>query len=353
MTQPFRFLVSFHYHQKTDLQDIIDAYTGPCEVFADSGAYSAASLGVTISLNEYAAWLKDWAGHLTVRATLDVIGDHHATMRNTHKLEDMGFRVLPVFHVGTPWAELEKLCAEYDYVALGGMVPHAKIPDAVLRWLVRCFQIARDHGTVFHGFGQTKLDVLAKLPFYSVDSSAWSAGMRFGQLYLWDDDNKKMITVSPGNPRTARRYAKLLRSHGVDVQLFGKTGFARLSARTMDQFQREVLMMRGAPAVAYLRMGEWLAKRHKVPAPPSLGLTQPGTAVYLADVATKHLLEAAPSVNHAQDGTKLYLAAATINHIQQAAQTYDALPSQGTAVYLAETLPVNLKTAATHIRSLP
>lgn len=326
VTQPFRFLVSFHYHQKTDLQEIIDAYDGPCEVFADSGAYSAASLGATISLKEYAAWLKDWGSTFTVRATLDVIGDPAATMSNTHKLEDMGLKVLPVFHVGTSWTKLEKLCAEYDYIALGGMVPHAKIPDAVLRWLVRCFQIAREHGTVFHGFGQTKNDILAKLPFYSVDSSAWSAGMRFGQMYLWDDKNHKMITVAPGNPRVARRHSELLRSHGVDVALFAKPGFARLSARTPEQFQKEVRMMRGAPAVAYLRMGEWLVRRHKVLVPASL--------------------------SDSRDGTKLYLATADPNHMQTAARAYNALPSNGTAVYLADTTTQNFMTGLSHIHAM-
>lgn len=326
MTQPFRFLVSFHYHQKTDLQEIIDAYDGPCEVFADSGAYSAASLGVTISLADYAAWLKDWQHRLTVRATLDVIGDPTATMRNTRKLEDMGFKVLPVFHVGTSWDKLEKLCQEYDYVALGGMVPHAKIPDAVLRWLVRCFQIAREHGTVFHGFGQTRIDVLEKLPFYSVDSSAWSAGMRFGSLYLWDDKNHKMVTVAAGNPRVARRYSELLRSHGVDVSLFAKPGFARLSARTEEQFRKEVRMMRGAPAVAYLRMGEWLVRRHRVPVPDSI-----------AD---------------SEEGTKLYLATAVPSQMMTAARAYHDHPSQGTAVYLADTNTHNFLTGLSHIHAM-
>src|SRR5579859_3767064 len=93
----FRFLVSFHYHQRTNLQEIVDAYDGPCEVFADSGAFSAATQNVTISLKDYTAWLKDWDGLLTVKATLDVIGDPEATARNTAALERQGLKVLPVF----------------------------------------------------------------------------------------------------------------------------------------------------------------------------------------------------------------------------------------------------------------
>lgn len=327
MTRPvFRFLVSFHYHQRTDLKEIADSYDGPCEVFADSGAYSAASLGVQIDLKEYAAWLKDWQRLLTVRATLDVIGDPQATARNTAKLESMGLPVLPVFHVGTPFEKLEELCQQYDYIALGGMVPHTTNPQAILRWLVRCFQIARHTGTVFHGFGQTQINTLKLLPFYSADSSTWSSGARFGAIVLWDDKRQDFVRLSSGDASAAKRYAELLRSHGADPALVGRRGFAILSKRTPEQFRVESTMMRGAPAVAYLRMGDWLAGRHQVPRPASLGAGANGSTVYLADTVSSHLTEATATMNRVYDTN-----------------------SPGTNVYLAETLPVNLKTVATHL----
>lgn len=297
----FRFLVSFHYHQKTDLQKIADTYQGPCEVFADSGAFSAASLGATISLNEYAAWLKDWGELLTVKATLDVIGDPVATARNTRKLEGMGHKVLPVFHVGTPWHRLEKLCQDYDYVALGGMVPHSTNHQAVLRWLVRCFQIARETGTVFHGFGQTRLDTLKVLPFYSVDSSAWGSGARFGVLYLWDDQARDFVKLPVGDPGMARKYAGLLRIHGADPRLVGTAGFAHGAHREAQQYAVENTMMRGVPAVAYRRLGDLLARRYRVSAPNSLGSDAKGTVVYLADSVSLNLTAATRHLNSMGD----------------------------------------------------
>lgn len=303
MTTTFRYLVSFHYHQKTNLQEINNVYQGPCEVFADSGAYSAASLGVTISLKEYAAWLKDWDQLLTVRATLDVIGDHNATMRNTRTLEGMGLRVLPVFHVGTPWDELEKLCREYDYVALGGMVPHSTNHQAVMRWLVRCFKIARETGTVFHGFGQTRLDTLKALPFYSVDSSAWGSGARFGQLYLWDDRAKEFVKLPVGDPAAARKHAALLRAHDADPRLVGTPGFGHGAHREPDQYVQENRMMRAVSAMAYMRMGQWLAARHKVPAP--VASDPAGTSVFLADSVGLNFLAATKGL---AAGTSVFLA---------------------------------------------
>jgi hypothetical protein len=338
----FRFLVSFHYHKDSDLQAIVDAYGGPCEVFADSGAFSAATLGATIKRADYAAWLHQWRGVLTTSATLDVIGDPVATHRNTNALEDQGLTVLPVFHVGSPWERLHELCKEYRYIALGGMVPHAKKPDAVLRWLVQCFKIAREYGTVFHGFGQTRFATIAALPFYSVDSSAWGSGSRYGQISLWDERRAKLVTVQVSKPDQARKHAALLRSHGADPALVGRPGFAMIKQRTREQYDREDLMMRGAPAVAYHRLGQWLIRRHKVPAPP--GWERPGTALYLADGAHSQLTKAAQILRDEENrGTHMYLAETAQVNLHKAAKVIAREDGgEGTQLYLAEANPKHL-----------
>lgn len=291
----FRFLASFHYFQRVDLAHIAGSYDGPVEVLADSGAFSAATIGATIRLPDYVAWLRDWQGLITTAATLDVIGDPTATRRNTLTLERQGFQVLPVFHVGTPWGELEQLCARYRYLALGGMVPHKMKPDQVMRWLIRCFQIARDHGTVFHGFGQTRDKTCRDLPFYTVDSSAWAAGARYGRMRLWDHRRARIVDVQTGNPTMARRHAAVLRAHGADPALVARHGFGLRSGKTDAEYERENLMIRQTPALAYHRLGEWLTSRHNVPAPP--GWTSTGTGMFLAEAQPPHLLMAAEAIS--------------------------------------------------------
>lgn len=296
---PFRFLTSFHFHAKTDLQALVDLRNGPCQIFADSGAFSAVTVGATISFPEYAAWLKHWDQLITVKATLDVIGDHKATMRNTRRLEDTGLRVLPVFHVGTPWTELEKLCAEYSYVALGGMVPHTNNPTAVMRWLVRCFQVGREHGTVFHGFGQLRLDILKVLPFYSADSSAWGANIRYGWSVLWDQPHRRMQKVTLGSAVDARRHAALLRGHGLDPVAFGDPGFARRAARSQETYHAEYSALLQSAASAYRRMEQWLVTRHRV-SPPQ-GWDSPGPCLYLAEGSDLHLAAVARALGEPKD----------------------------------------------------
>jgi hypothetical protein len=77
-----RLLVSYHYHRDTDLAALVGELGGDVDLFADSGAYSAATTGATIHLADYAAWLRHWAPLLTVQSALDVIGDHEATAAN-------------------------------------------------------------------------------------------------------------------------------------------------------------------------------------------------------------------------------------------------------------------------------
>lgn len=301
---PLRCLLSYHYHRDTDLAELVEElrtlYGGPTEIFADSGAFSAATLGTTVNLKDYAAWLEEWSQVITTAATLDVIGDADATHRNTEALLGAGLTVLPTFHVGTPWPELERLCKTYPYLALGGMVPYSKYPDEVLRWLVRCFRIGSEHGAVFHGFGQTRLTTIAALPFYSVDSSAWGAGSRFGQISLWDERRARLVQVQVSHPGQARKYAGLLRSHGVDPALVGRPGFAQYPRRTREQHAVETQMMRGAPAVAFHRLGRWLTHRHNVPAPR--GWERPGTVLFLADAVAAQFKRAARALRAERDG---------------------------------------------------
>lgn len=295
---PLRCLLSYAFFRNTDLAELVGElgalYGGPVEIFADSGAFSVATTGATVNLKDYAAWLQEWSLVITTAATLDVIGDADATHRNTEALLSAGLAVLPTFHVGTPWPVLERLCKAYPYLALGGMVAHTKYPDEVMRWLIRCFRVGAEHGAVFHGFGQIRVKTVASLPFYSIDSSAWGEGSRYGKIAVWDAGRVRMPIIQSGRPEQARRYACLLKSHGADPAAVGRPGFAHRKHRSPEQYQREALMMRGTPALAYHRLGEWLTYRHRVAPPP--GWTSTGTCLFLADANPVRFKQAARAI---------------------------------------------------------
>jgi len=276
-----RFLTSFHYFRRYDLGLLAEgAGDIPLFVFGDSGAYSAASLGATIDLHEYAEWLIKWSHILTVYSNLDVIGDPDASMLNQRRLEtEYNLRPLPVFHVGSNFSRLEALCEEYEYVALGGMVPYSTANLG--SWLLRCFRTAEKYGTAFHGFGQTRTQYLLDFPFYSVDSSTWGTGHVYGRLGIWDESLKNFRVCQVGDRPGVYACADLIRSYGFDPEtyvnrdLFHRSHAIALTAESWRQFER------------------FLQNRHRSSWRPTLGS---GPSVYLADGAGSNLLEAIPRV---------------------------------------------------------
>lgn len=195
MTDTLRVLCSFAYFDGDKLARFLDACDAALpgvqvRVFADSGAFTFASAGRTVSLDDYCAWLTRYRDVLDEYATFDVIGDHDATQRNTEAMEAAGFAPLPVFHIGTDFAHLEPMLDRYPRIALGGMV--SKGSGAIARagrdpyaepfgFAVEAMRRARRTGTTFHGFGVTSRTMLFPLPWGSVDSSSWTAVSRFAQ----------------------------------------------------------------------------------------------------------------------------------------------------------------------------
>lgn len=282
-----RLLVSYHYHRTTDLADLVNGLGGDVDLFADSGAYSAANIGATVALADYTAWLRHWEPLLTTMATLDVIGDPEATGRNTAVLHEAGLPVVPAFHVGSPWPVLDELCAAHDYVALGGMALHAvggAMRRPLMAWLVRAFRTAAEHGTVMHGFGMTSARLVKDLPFYSVDSSSYTLGKRWGLAYLWDAHAEQMRSVHFRNPALVRPHADLFRRHGLNPARVIDPAFMRSGSATASE---DVEAVTAAGARAYAFMERSLTARHQVPAPPLPRGGDRGTKVYLALNAAK------------------------------------------------------------------
>lgn len=216
----FKFLTSYHYFKNYDYNRIIEGAQGrPLMIFGDSGAYSAASLGATIDLDDYAQWIIKWQHILTTYSNLDVIGDADGSMINQRRLEtEYGLNPLPVFHVGSEFTRLEALCEEYDYIALGGMVPYST--TNLGSWLLKCFKVADKHGTVFHGFGQTRREYLMDFPWYSVDSSSWGKGHIFGHVDIWDDNLKNFQVFNIGNREEVYKHAELIRTYACDPEWY-------------------------------------------------------------------------------------------------------------------------------------
>ena len=215
-----------------------DKYCGGvrADVFIDSGAYSAATTGVTIDIDAYITWLHANAQHVTTYSVLDSIGDHQKTAENQRVMEEAGLAPLPCFHVGEPWPILEAYLERYDYIALGGMVPH-RANKGLGAWIARAFDYAhasRHRSTpVYHGFGMTNLTHAKRHRWRSIDSSAVSSGVRFGHLLVWDAAIANVRHLTYHKPGDLKQQVWQLRQLGINPAWFTRNAEATRERRLM------------------------------------------------------------------------------------------------------------------------
>jgi hypothetical protein len=214
--QPFKMLLSYHYYKNIDVAKLLARFPAAPMVFADSGAYSAHTQGAEVKIDEYAAWIKKWQKYITVYVNLDVIRNPEQTAANQRYLERQGLTPIPVFHTGTDMKVLDQLAEQYGYIALGGMVGVSG--PTVLKWSATCFKRVENKDVVFHGFGQTRNDVIQSLPWFSVDSSSWGKAHRFGQLDCWT--GRKFVKAQVGDRESIYKIAPYIRQYGGDPEDF-------------------------------------------------------------------------------------------------------------------------------------
>jgi hypothetical protein len=124
---------------------------------------------------------------VTVASVLDGIGDPLKTYQNQKRMESYGIHALPCFHYGEDERYLEYYIANYPYITLGGMVPITT--DQLILWLDRIWgkYLTNKDGSPklkVHGFGLTRMSLMSRYPWYSIDSSSWVQSARTGAIMI-------------------------------------------------------------------------------------------------------------------------------------------------------------------------
>lgn len=295
-------LGSFHFFRRVDLTASLRASSN-VDFLADSGAFSAFNSGATVTVADYAAWLVDHQSVINGAATLDVIGNPVATARNTDELIERtggAVPILPVFHVSSPWHELERLCREHPYVMLGGAVSVSGRgkTDAMLRWCVKAHRIAREHDVRLHGLGLTRPPYPEKLPWYSTDSSYWTSATRTGTLSLFD--GARLQTFRCGTKRV-EDHVGLIRAYGGNPDLLRASGFG-IVREVGPRARADRDWLRQASLHTWRRYEMWLRKRKATVPPPRGGRT-------------------------VGDGPKVYLAVSDMNDIRDVLRAHRGVPA--------------------------
>lgn len=208
----FDILLSYAYHGDSDLGEVRKGIGPNGLLCIDSGAFTAFNTGKTISLDAYMDYLSAWEGVYSYAITLDVIGDPKATQKNTEKLHDAGFPVLPVFTIGDDAVKFRKLCQQNPFVAVGGI---AKLNTKTrLTYLHALNTEARKLGSNLHALGVGGPTELSRLGLYAADSSNYATKLNFGHVHFWD--GKRMKNFQLGSSKAAQ-YRDVLASYDVDL----------------------------------------------------------------------------------------------------------------------------------------
>ena len=163
----------------------------------DSGAFTfmqgKASVNWDEYVEEYAEFIRKYDIELFFELDIDSIVGLKEVERLRKKLETLtGKKPIPVWHVSRGKEYFVKMCKEYPYVALGGIVTQEvprNVYEKAFPWFI---QTAHKYGAKIHGLGYTGIEKLKIYHFDSVDSTAWLYGNRGGYLYIFNPHTGSM-----------------------------------------------------------------------------------------------------------------------------------------------------------------
>lgn len=190
-------------------------------VFLDSGGFTfidairrGKDLGINVKqyADEFYADLPRF-GHLFAGcAEIDVIDLGQSYMEEMKRqMLDKGVPIVPVVqgepldtYGGFGWWDM------YPYIAVGS----ALIGDPKYTgYLNQLYDVGKDRGLVFHGFGATGAQTILRSRFYSVDSTSWTGGSRFGTTMVFQ--NGRIRHYDKDHKDVRKRFKRRFEESGV------------------------------------------------------------------------------------------------------------------------------------------
>lgn len=137
-------------------------------------------------LKDYADFINEYDIKLFFELDIDSIVGYEKVVEMRKWLEAAtGKKPIPVWHKSRGKEEFLKMCDEYDYVAIGGIVSK-EITRQEYKYFPWFINEAHKRGAKIHGLGFTNLEGIRKYHFDSVDSTSWTTGNRFGAIYRFN-----------------------------------------------------------------------------------------------------------------------------------------------------------------------
>jgi len=218
----------YSYFNIRNKKDILDYLTVDGEIFIDSGAHTLQKPGKAVDwdrfVQEYIDFINKYKKYLDYIVELDV--ENKIGLKKVEEYRDKiwretGIEPIVVWHRERGFDYLKMMIKKYKFIGFSGFVEantgENEVPD---KYVDVFLKMANDNGCKVHGFGYTRGDVY-KRKFYSIDSSSWSAGHRFGQVSEFTGNRirhkmrlrnygKKYADIAENNIKEWIKYQKFL-----------------------------------------------------------------------------------------------------------------------------------------------
>ena len=187
-----KYLLSTFFDGERICKRTLDIVKNTDNFLLDSGAFSFMS-GAECSkkiIEEYAERYIDFIKRYKItryfEIDVDTIFGLPYAEKIRHKLESQtGIQSIPVWHKNRGIEYWKRMCQEYNYIAIGGLVFHVKQQEWPL--IHKMVDYAAYKGVKVHGLGFTKTKILEDWNLYSVDSSSWhTSAVRGSQKHTFN-----------------------------------------------------------------------------------------------------------------------------------------------------------------------
>jgi hypothetical protein len=143
---------------------------------------------------EYAEFVRKHSIQNYVEVDIDkVIGLSRVNKLTATLQKLVGWKPMPVWHLNRGIEDWYRICRDYDYICFGAFLTDS-LEMKLFKYLPAFLKVAKENNCRVHGLGFTRLKMLRKYKFDSVDSTTWSFGGRAGVIFTFD--GKTLVTVT-------------------------------------------------------------------------------------------------------------------------------------------------------------
>lgn len=225
------FLMSFEYLTSKGAKDLKYYHELGIKMFVDSGAFTYLTnpeyRDMSIEywethIEKYLAWAKRNKDIIFAIANLDLenlVGTDQVWEWNKKYFEpfmlETGIPVCFIWHGVSGIDHWEKMCERYPYV--GFSMASENTGRADVAECMNRLAIAEEHGALVHGMGMTSIDMLTKLPFYTVDSTTWKSGLRYGMYVTWTGTSVKQFPKADWDEKVIPHFKKYTKQFDMEL----------------------------------------------------------------------------------------------------------------------------------------